>query len=139
MKLLLTLSLLLFSSVLTAPPNSVMTIAVGTGVKDQTLLNAIMSIETIDQNPLTVNWRELAHGILQIRPCMITEANRILKLQGKTERYTIVDALDRDKSIEIFWIIQGYYNPTNDLFLGAVVWNGRSKENLYFGKILAKL
>jgi hypothetical protein len=128
------LILTLYFQILTAPPNPVIYIAESNPLKDQRLLNAIIQVES-GGNPLQVNFGEQAMGLLQIRPVMLNEVNRILEIQGKNQRYTIKDALDSIKSIQMYWIVQNYHNAGNDFKSGAILWNGRSKHNHYWGKI----
>ena len=49
-------------------------------------------------------------GCLQLRECYINEVNR---LYGTT--YTIEDAFDIDKSLEMFSLMQAHYNPRKDI------------------------
>ena len=120
----------LFSIELTAPPYPVMYIADNKPLKDQRLLNAIIQVESRG-NPLQVNFGEQAIGLLQIRKVMLNEVNRI----AGYEKYTVKDCLDSLKSIEMYWTVQSYWNPTNDFKTGAIVWNGRSKHNHYWNKV----
>lgn len=61
-------------------------------------------------------------GVLQITPIMINDANRILG----DNRYTLGDRIDRDKSIEIFNIIQDHYNPDHDMHFALKIWNSKA-------------
>lgn len=61
-------------------------------------------------------------GVLQITPIMIEDANRIV---GES-RYTLGDRTDRNKSIEIFNIIQDHYNPDHDLHFALKIWNSKA-------------
>ena len=54
-------------------------------------------------------------GFLQISKGCVTECNRINKLKNVSPRYTLQDRFNHQKSIEIFWIIQNFYNPKGDL------------------------
>jgi hypothetical protein len=99
-------------------------------LKDQRLLNAIIHVES-GGNPLQVNFGEQAMGLLQIRPVMLREVNRIIGYN----KYTTKDCLDSLKSIEMFWIVQTYHNPANELKTGAIVWNGKSIHNHYWQKV----
>ena len=54
---------------------------------------------------------------------MVAEANRIVK----ENRYTLLDRGSRTKSIEIFKVIQDYYNPSYDIQKACKVWNPKSK------------
>lgn len=61
-------------------------------------------------------------GVLQITPIIIEDCNRILGYN----KYTLDDRYSREKSIEIFNIIQAYYNPQKDFNLALKIWNPRS-------------
>jgi len=63
-----------------------------------------------------------AIGVLQITPIIIREANRI----SGYEKYADSDRFDRAKSIEIFNLIQEYYNPEKDRHLALKIWNSRA-------------
>ena len=53
-------------------------------------------------------------GFLQISKLTVAECNRINKIKGVSKRYTLNDRFNRQKSIEMFHIIQGFYNPKGD-------------------------
>ena len=57
--------------------------------------------------------KEEAVGCLQIRPIMLLECNRILELKKISKRYALPDRWHRDKSIEMFYVVNQYYNKTN--------------------------
>lgn len=50
-------------------------------------------------------------GILQITPVYVREVNRILGCG----RYSLDDAYDIDRSLEMFDILQSYHNPDKDI------------------------
>ena len=50
-------------------------------------------------------------GILQLTPTYVKEVNRILK----ERRFTLNCRKSREKSIAMFEIYQGYYNPTKNI------------------------
>ena len=54
-------------------------------------------------------------GIMQFTPVGIEEVNRILRLEGKEEEYSHLDAFDIKKTIEMFNIIQGYHNKEQNI------------------------
>lgn len=54
-------------------------------------------------------------GIMQFTPVGIEEVNRILRLEGKEEEYSHLDAFDIEKTIEMFNIIQGYHNKEQNI------------------------
>lgn len=61
------------------------------------------------------------HGVLQLRKIYIDEVNR---LTG--ENYTVEDAFDIGKSLDIFRALQAHYNPTQDLDKGIYYHNKSS-------------
>lgn len=58
-------------------------------------------------------------GWLQITPVLVEDCNRILR---RTE-FTLEDRLDRERSEQMFRIIQDHYNPSWDLTAAARRWN----------------
>ena len=85
----------------------------------QNVLSKIIQIES-EWNTMAIGDNGSAIGLLQIRPIMIKEVNRLLK----EERYTLEDRWDSLKSIEIFHIFQDIVNPDWDEELAARKWNG---------------
>ena len=86
--------------------------AQNTTVDYNRLITAIGTVES----GLNDNARSGVHaGFLQISKVCVTECNRINKLKGISTRYTLQDRFNHQKSIEIFWIIQNFYNPKGDL------------------------
>ena len=67
---------------------------------------------------------QYAVGALQIRPIMVKEVNRILKLKGSKHRYQLKDRYDRDKSIEMFTIWYEFHHNDDDFEAIARTWNG---------------
>lgn len=66
-------------------------------------------------------------GVLQIRPIMVREVNRILKIKGSKERYTLKDRWDREKSIEMFMVWFNHHHSDSNFEEIARSWNGGSK------------
>lgn len=62
-------------------------------------------------------------GFLQISKICVTECNRINKQRGIKTRYTLSDRFNHKKSIEMFYIIQSYYNVKNDFDYAILLWN----------------
>lgn len=54
-------------------------------------------------------------GIMQFTPIAVEEVNRILRLEGREEEYSHLDAFDIEKTIEMFNIIQGYHNKEQNI------------------------
>src|SRR5512133_3218755 len=90
--------------------------------KERTL-KAIIAQESAG-DAYAYNPKEDAAGILQIRPIMIKEANRI----AGYEKDHHCDRWDRAKSIEIFWLVQDYWQTGTDAVQIALLWNTGSKE-----------
>lgn len=85
------------------------------------VINAIAIIES-NKNSKAVNGDQV--GLLQIRPIVVKDCNRILKMKKVTKRYTLNDRLNPKKSKEMFIIYQGYYNPKKNIEHGIRLWNG---------------
>ena len=86
--------------------------------RSNSLVDAVIYVESRN-NPNAWNKSE-ACGVLQIRPIMIKDVNRILK----RNQYTLNDRWNKTKSIQIFYIIQKYYSPNGTPERIARVWNG---------------
>jgi hypothetical protein len=82
------------------------------------LAHAFALVESND-NPNAVNRKENAVGLLQIRPCMIAEANRIV---GENI-YTLSDRWDSITSIAIFHSVMMAKNPSLDVDKAIEIWN----------------
>lgn len=81
-------------------------------------------------NDSAINVKENAVGCLQIRPIMVKEVNRVLKRNGMTDKYTLSDRYNREKSIEMFEIMAEQVDCcehlTQEEFFEIVArkWNG---------------
>lgn len=62
-------------------------------------------------------------GVIQIKPVMVNEVNRICKIRNIDKRFTLKDRVNPLKSREMFWIFQEFYHPN-------VNWNDISMEDL---------
>jgi len=82
------------------------------------LAHAFALVESND-NPNAVNRKENAVGLLQIRPCMVAEANRII---GE-DIYTLSDRWDSLTSIAIFHTVMSVKNPKLDADKAIEIWN----------------
>ena len=89
--------------------------------------------------------KEEAVGCLQIRPIMLLECNRILALQKSKLEYALEDRWSREKSIEIFYVVNQHYNKTNSHELIARLWNGgpawpnKINTRKYWNKVYRRL
>ena len=88
------------------------------------LMNAMIYVES-KGNPKAYNKRGDCVGILQITKICVRECNNVLKKQGSKKRYTYADRWDKDKSIEMFFLLQDHYNPKHDINKAIRIWNKR--------------
>ena len=91
---------------------------------------AIAQVES-ERNPKAFNKRTNAAGYLQIRKSVVDDCNRIL---GR-KKYTMNDRFNKQKSIEMFNIIQNHYNKDKDFHFALKVWNPKSSF-AYHSKVL---
>lgn len=109
------------------------------GERDLSLLNAMIHVES-QGNPAAQGTHGEV-GILQIKPQMVRDVNRIL---GEN-RFTLRDRYSPAKSVEIFWIYTDYYSPGARRETIARRWNGgptgekNRTTTRYWGKIRAAL
>ena len=104
-------------------------------IQIDTLLNAVMAVES-NFDSMAYNEKENAAGVLQIRPIMVREVNRLL---GQ-DKYTLKDRWSKAKSIEMFNVIRSHTkNPTDEMIArnwnGG--WNGHKKQSTlkYWNKV----
>lgn len=88
------------------------------------LMNAIIYIESRG-NPKAHNKNGDCVGILQITKICVRECNRVLKMKGINKSYTYADRWDKEKSIEMFYLLQDFYNPEHDIKKAIRIWNKR--------------
>lgn len=87
------------------------------------IVEAIATVES-GQDPTLVSKSGKYVGYLQISSILVKEVNNIL---GKSV-YTNMDRLDKDKSIEMFIIIQEHYNPERNAEKAIRLWNSGDKN-----------
>ena len=77
------------------------------------LINALIYVESrgIDSAIGDKHLGEPSVGVLQLRPIMVREVNRILKIQGKIKRFKLKDRFDRQESIRMFMVWKSYHHP----------------------------
>ena len=90
------------------------------------LIQAMIMVES-EGNDSAYHKGEKAAGCLQIRPIMVREVNRILKIQKSELEYTLEDRWSREKSIEMFHIVNSYHNKNSTYEEIARAWNGGPK------------
>jgi hypothetical protein len=93
-------------------------------------LEAIIYVES-KGNDSAIGDRHLgknyAVGVLQIRPIMVREVNRILRLKKDKHRFKLKDRYDREKSIQMFLIWKEFHHKDSDYEEIARSWNGGPK------------
>lgn len=99
------------------------------------LLQAIIYVES-KGNEKAYNKNGDCVGILQITKICVRECNRVLKKNGSDKRYTYADRWNKEKSIEMFYLLQDEYNPNYDIVKGIRIWN---KGDIYKNKVLKRL
>lgn len=95
-------------------------------------IEALIEVES-ENNPQAVGSKDDV-GILQITPIYVADVNRIL---GE-EAYFLEDRTDRQKSLEMFGILQNHYNPKLDINKAIKLHNPRASSR-YKAKILCKI
>jgi len=98
------------------------------------LIQAMIMVES-EGNDSAYHKGEKEAGCLQIRPIMVREVNRILDIQKSELEYTLEDRWSREKSIEMFHIVNGYHNKNSTYEEIARAWNGGPN---WFKKSLTK-
>ena len=117
-------------------------------VTEADLINALIHVESRG-NDSAIGDRHLvgneAVGALQIRPIMVREVNRILKLKKSDKRFKLSDRFDREKTIEMFLVWKNYHHPEGDFEKIARNWNGgpkgykKSRTEKYWAKVQQEL
>jgi hypothetical protein len=118
---------------------------------DAVLFRAIAQVES-HGNASAHNSKEDAVGIVQIRPIVVEDVNRINKLEGRSERFDLNDRYSPDKSRRMFDVYLTYYGdrlhrlgkPVTYQTL-AKTWNGgpdgykKSAAETYWQKVKREL
>jgi len=91
------------------------------------LIEALIQVESRGQDS-AIGDKHLvgneAVGALQIRPIMVREVNRILKIKKSDKRFKLSDRFSREKTIEMFLIWKDYHHPDGGFETIARNWNG---------------
>ena len=101
------------------------------------VLKAIATVES-NGNPRAVCGDQV--GLLQIRPILVKDCNRILEKRGSNKRYTLRDRYNPVKSREMFVLYQSHYNPKGNIERAIRLWNGGSGYSVrgtqkYYNKV----
>jgi len=131
-KLSIIFFLLIFTRILFAPGLAIINIPSAEPIRFDPILMAFEKIESSNREKIVNSIG--ATGILQIMPIMIDEVNRICRKLKNPMRFTIADRLDSTKSVQIWYIVQNYYNAGYDLKRACKVWNSKAGTD-YYNKI----
>lgn len=111
------------------------------------LVEALIQVESRGNEKAIgdTNLGEPSVGVLQIRPIMVREVNRILKRTGSEKRYKKKDRFSREKSIEMFMVWKNYHHPEGGFETIARNWNGgprgykNKRTEYYWAKVQLEL
>ena len=115
---------------------------------ENNLIPAMIQVESLGNDSAIGDTRLVGNeavGALQIRPIMIREVNRILKIQKLEKRFKRKDRFSREKSIEMFLIWKNYHHPAGGFEKIARNWNGgprgykNKRTEYYWAKIQKEL
>lgn len=95
-------------------------------VKTSKLVRALIQVESSGNDSCVGDKHMIipSIGCLQIRPIMVREVNRILKIQQSNKRFKYKDRWSRNKSIEMFNIWKDHYHSESSDEVIARCWNG---------------
>ena len=97
------------------------------------LINALIYVESRGK-PNAIGDTHLGEpsiGVLQIRPIMVREVNRILKISHIPKRFKLKDRFNREKSIAMFMVWKNHHHPKGGFETIARNWNGGPKGYRY--------
>lgn len=105
------------------------------------LIEALIMVESMGNDSAIgdVHMGEPSVGVLQIRPIMVREVNRILKLKRSDYKFKRKDRFSREKSIEMFMIWYEFHHKDSDYEKISRSWNGgprghRNSRTLHYWK-----
>ena len=102
-------------------------------IKWNNLINAIIDVESEGKSN-AINMSSGATGVIQLMPIAIKDCNRIV---GK-KKYKLNDRLSKERSIEIFNILQDHYNPEHNIHKAIKIQNPNGGHE-YEKKVINKL
>lgn len=117
-------------------------------ITEADLIEALIKVESRG-NDSAIGDRHLvgneAVGALQIRPIMVREVNRILKIQKSDKRFKLRDRFDREKTIEMFLVWKNFHHSDDEFETIARNWNGgpngykKTRTEKYWQKVQKEL
>ena len=90
------------------------------------LIEALIQVESMGNDSAVgdTHLPEPSIGVLQIRPIMVREVNRICKIMNSNQQFTLKDRFDRNKSIHMFMIWKKFHHENDSDEVIARNWNG---------------
>lgn len=101
------------------------------------LITAVATVESkLNEKAVSVD----CVGYLQIRPVLVKECNSILKKKKSSKRYSLKDRYNKEKSIEMFYLIQENFNPSYNIERALWIWNAgpnaKKRPTAYINKVM---
>tara|TARA_R110001592_G_scaffold114630_2_gene314626 strand:+ start:21469 stop:21987 length:519 start_codon:yes stop_codon:yes gene_type:complete len=111
------------------------------------LIEALIQVESMDNDSAVgdTHLPEPSIGVLQIRPIMVREVNRICKIMNSNQQFTLKDRFDRGKSIHMFMVWKEFHHKDSNFEKISRSWNGgprgpKSNRTLrYWGEVEEQL
>ncbi len=106
-------------------------------IEDSILTDMAMAFAYVESrcNPAATSKVEDAAGLLQIKPSMVAECNRL----SGYERFCLSDRYDSELSVCMFEIVMRERNPELDIHTACDVWNpgcGKAYRNAVVGQYM---
>lgn len=95
-----------------------------------TMMRALMQVES-GENPDSISPKGAA-GVLQLMPCYVEDANRILGALGVENAFSLDDRFDVHQSIAMFTVVQRHYNPEKDIDKAIRLHNPKAGDWYYY-------
>lgn len=133
---MVTISILLMAITLRAYSPCYVTLPVMYAEKIQPFDPLLYSFQSVESSFDTDTVNRLGYtGVLQIGQEMTDEANRLCEMYGNPVRFTFPEsALDSMQSVQIWYIVQDYWNPQYNMRKACRIWNPLASIN-YYNKI----
>lgn len=99
-------------------------------ITEADLIDALIQVESRGRDSVIGDKHLVGNeavGALQIRPIMVREVNRILKIKKSDKRFKLSDRFSREKTVEMFLIWKNFHHSDDDFETIARNWNGGPK------------
>lgn len=109
------------------------------------VINAIIQVES-KGNEKAVSKCGNCIGVMQIKKIVVDDCNEYLKMKKNKKRYFYNDRYNKEKSKEMFLLMQERYNKNNNIEYAIKMWNGgcnykkntkcHKRVNEYYNKVM---